>query len=361
MNESNNKVGNLSLEIVLRLSLVALILVWCFQIISPFISLILWGAIIAVSAYSPFLSLAKKLNEKKTRSSVLMTALAVITIIVPLVFLSGSLIDGASELGKQIKAGTLQIDPPADSVQSWPLVGDRVFNAWNDASSNLSSFVQEHKEQIKTIGQKLIAVATGVGAGLSQFIVSIIIAGVFLAYANSIVPAMQNFMRRLVGDQGEDMLILTVATIRSITIGVIGIALFQGIAAGIIMMMGDIPGAGLIAGVIFVGAIAQIPTFIFAIPVIIYQFSVADPTSATLFAIAMIIMSLSDNILKPLLLGRGVDAPMLVILLGAIGGMLLSGVVGLFTGSVVLAMGYTLFLNWLNNSQEKTTTSNPSN
>jgi len=349
MSEPIDNTVSRTLEVAIRLGIVAFILIWCFQILSPFLSLILWGAIIAVSVYSPFIKLSEKLNGSTTKASVIMTGAAIVTIILPLIFLSGSLIDGASNLAEGIKSGTLEISAPAESVKSWPVVGEKAFTAWSDASTNASSFAQEHKEQLKAIGHKLAAVAAGVGAGIGQFIVSLIIAGAFLAYDKSVIPAIRSFMRRLANDKGDSMLTLVVATIRSITVGVIGIALFQGITAGIVMMIAGVPAAGLIAFIIFVTAIAQIPTLVLALPIIAYQYSAVDPTSATIFMVAMLVVGLSDNVLKPLLLGRGVDAPMLVILLGAIGGMLLSGVVGLFTGSVILALGYSLLTSWLRN------------
>lgn len=347
MNQPENSMVNQSVEIAIRLGLIALILAWCFQILSPFISLILWGAIIAVSINKPFLNVVSKFNGNKKRASLLITIGTIAAILIPVILLSGSLIDGASHIGEQIKSGTLDIAPPSKSVQSWPLVGEKVYTTWEDASTNLSDFTKAHSEQFKTVGSKLISLSTGVGAGIFQFIISMIIAGVFLANASVITPTIKRFMSRLAGDKGDAMLTLTTATIQSITVGVIGIALLQGLLSGLAMMIVDIPGAGLLAFLIFVTAIAQIPGLLLAIPIVIYEFSVAAPSVAIFFGIWMILVIMSDVVLKPLLLGRGVDAPMLVILLGAIGGMFLSGIVGLFTGSVVLALGYTLLIAWL--------------
>jgi predicted PurR-regulated permease PerM len=351
MSQTHNKAVDQSVEIALRLGIVILILAWCFQILSPFISLILWGAIIAVSINTPFLKLSKKLNGNKKRASALITVGTIAAIIIPVILLSGSLIDEASSLGKQIKLGTLEIPPPSESVQSWPLVGEKVYTTWSESSNDLSDFAKKHSEQLKIIGHKLVAIATAVSSGIFQFLISMIIAGVFLANVSSISPAMKRFMNRLAGDKGDDILTLTTATIQSITVGVIGIAFIQGLLSGIAMMAVDIPGAGLLAFLIFVTAIAQIPGLLLAIPIVIYEFSVAEPTVAIIFGIWMILVAMCDVVLKPLLLGRGVNAPMLVILLGAIGGMILSGVVGLFTGSVILALGYTLFQAWLKNTE----------
>jgi len=344
--------SNQSLETAIRLGVVFLILAWCFQIIMPFISVILWGAIIAVALYAPFLKLTEKFNGNKKYASLLITIGTITVIFIPMILLSGSLIDGAGSLGEQIKSGTLKISPPSETVQSWPIIGEKVYVALNDVSSSTSSFAKEYAEQINTIGYKLIAIATGVGTGFFQFIISMVIAGVFLNNASTIIPTINRFMSRIADDNGNEILALTTATIRSVTVGIIGIAFIQGLLSGLAMVLVDIPGAGLLALLIFVTAIAQIPGLLFAVPIVIYGFSVAEPSVAIIFGIWMVIVAMSDAVLKPLLLGRGVDAPMLVILLGAIGGMILSGIVGLFTGSVVLAIGYTLVNVWLKAGSE---------
>ena len=140
---------------------------------------------------------------------------------------------------------------------------------------------------------------------------------------------------------------LSTATIRSVAVGVIGIAFIQALLGGLGMMFAGVPAAGLLAIVILVLAIAQLPPILVLLPVIFYVFSVESTTVAVIFMVWSILVSMSDAVLKPIFLGRGVDAPMLVILLGAIGGMITSGIVGLFIGAVILALGYNLYRVWL--------------
>jgi predicted PurR-regulated permease PerM len=132
-----------------------------------------------------------------------------------------------------------------------------------------------------------------------------------------------------------------------VAVGVLGIAVIQGLLAGIGMMLADVPAAGLIAIIVLVFAIAQLPPILVLAPVIFYVFSASSTTVAVIFLIWCLLVSFSDVVLKPLLLGRGVDVPMLVILMGAIGGMITSGIVGLFVGAVILALGFTLFQAWI--------------
>jgi len=344
---TNKNVTQQAIEIAIRLGFILLIVMFCFQILSPFIPVIIWGAIIAVAIYKPFLWLTAKLSGKKKLAATLISLIGIALILVPVISLSGSLIAGATDLGTQITEGTLQIPPPTDNVQSWPLVGEKLYAFWHDVSVNLTATIEQHSEQLSTVGIKLLGLAASVSGGALQFVISMIIAGVFLAGVEGTTKAMHRVMTRLVGEKGEDFLVLSTATVRSVAVGVLGIAVIQSLLAGLGMMFADVPAAGLIAFIVLLFAIAQLPPILVLTPVIFYVFSVASPTVAVIFMIWSLLVSVSDAVLKPLFLGRGVDAPMLVILLGAIGGMIYAGIVGLFTGAVILALGYKLFEAWL--------------
>jgi len=153
---------------------------------------------------------------------------------------------------------------------------------------------------------------------------------------------------RLTGtERGTALTDLSILTVRSVVKGVLGVALIQAALAAIGLVVIDAPAAGLLAGAVLVLAIIQLPPWLVLLPVAIWYYSVAEAVPATLFLVYALAVSLSDAVLKPMLLGRGVDTPMLVILLGAIGGALTEGIVGLFVGAVVLALGYELFTAWL--------------
>ena len=193
----------------------------------------------------------------------------------------------------------------------------------------------------------VIGAAAGVGKGVLLFLVSILIAGAFLVYGQSGSQALETVAARILKGDGKQFVDLAGATIRSVAQGVLGVAVIQAILAGIGMMLVGVPYAGLWALLVLLLAIIQLPPLVVLGPVIVYVFSVETTVPAVLFMIWGLIVSASDTFLKPLFLGRGMDIPMLVILLGAIGGMILSGIIGLFVGAVVLAVGYTLFMAWL--------------
>jgi predicted PurR-regulated permease PerM len=343
----NQPATTLAIEIAVRLGLIFLILAWCLQILTPFIGLVAWGAIIAVAIYNPFQKLVAKLGGRKKLALTLVAVGSIAAILIPVVSLSSSMMESATTIGDQINAGTVEIKPPSESVREWPLIGEKTYNFWHQASVDLSALLQKYPEQLAVAGKKLIGAAKGVGAGIFQFIISMLIAVAFLSSAEGASAAMRRIAVRVAGDQGEPLLTLSTATVRSVAVGVIGIAFIQAVLGGLGMMFAGVPAAGLLAIVILVLAIAQLPPILVLLPVIFYVFSVESTTVAVIFMVWSIIVSMSDAVLKPIFLGRGVDAPMLVILLGAIGGMITSGIVGLFIGAIILALGYTLFQAWI--------------
>lgn len=336
-----------AIEIAIRLGLLFLILAWCLQILSPFVSVVAWGAIIAVAIYTPYLKLVNKLGNKKKLAVALMAVIGIAVILLPVIVLSGSLVDGATKLGSEISNGNVHIPPPSENVRDWPLIGEKIYPAWAQASADLGASLEKYPQQLSAVGKKLLGIAAGVALGVLQFVISTLIAAIFLLNADAVNRGLSKLVNRLTEEKGDELLKLTAATIRSVAVGVIGIAVIQSILGGVGMMLAGVPAAGLLAIIILVLAIAQMPPLLVLIPVSIYVFSVDSSLVAILFLIWSIIVSSSDMVLKPMLLGRGVNIPMLVILLGAIGGMITSGIVGLFIGAVVLGVGYTLLHAWI--------------
>ena len=336
-----------AIEIAIRLGVLFLIFAWCLQIITPFISVIAWGAIIAVAIYKPFLKLVEKLGGRRKLAVTLVALGSIAAVLVPVILLSSSLVESATQIGQEISSGKVNIRPPPESVREWPLIGENTYAFWHQASVDVGALLEKYPDQLSVIGKKMLGAATGVGAGILQFVISMLIAAAFLFGAEAAGAAMHRLARRLAGDSGEPLLTLSTATIRSVAVGVIGIAFIQAMLGGLGMMVAGVPAAGLLAMVILVLAIAQLPPILVLLPVIFFVFAHESTAVAVIFMIWSVIVSMSDAVLKPLLLGRGVDAPMLVILLGAIGGMITSGIVGLFIGAVILALGYKLFQVWI--------------
>jgi len=340
------------IEIVVPIGLILLLLVWCFNIIAPFIAPIVWGVVIAIGTYPMCQWFIKKTNLSNALGTTLFTLLMVLLLITPTVMLTGVMFDDAQTLAKNLDSGTLNIPGPPDVVGDLPLIGDDLKDFWTRVSEDPKATLGQIEPQLKALGKWMLKAAAGAGLGVLMFIFSIIIAGIFMAKADACKKAVLIVCNRLVGERGDRMAALSHKIIQSVITGILGIALIQTLLAGLGFIAMGIPGAGFLSMICLVLAVVQIDILIILIPLSIYAFSFAGTGAAVAFLIWNVAVGLLNNILKPILLGRGVDAPMLVIFLGAIGGLLLSGIIGLFIGPVVLVFGYTLFMDWLAHEAE---------
>jgi predicted PurR-regulated permease PerM len=319
----------------------------CLMIVDPFAGIVVWGIILAVAMYPVHVKLASALGGREKWSAVLIVIIGLVLLLVPGWLVTESSLATAKSVSTQIQDGTLRIRPPPAGVADWPLVGDRVYAAWSAGAQNLDAMIGEYREQLRTAGEWLLRTAGSLAVGLLHFMVSTIIAGVCLLYARSGYELTRAIGSRIEPVRGARLADLSVSTIRSVTTGVLGVAAIQAGLAGIGFALIGVPAAGILTLIILVTAIIQIPAVLIMVPVIIWVFSFADPVPASIFAVWSIVVALSDNVLKPMLLGRGVDLPVLVVLLGAIGGMIKFGVIGLFIGAVILGLGYRIISDWI--------------
>jgi predicted PurR-regulated permease PerM len=336
-----------ALEAFIRIVVVGLLAIWCFKIGRPFIQVVLWGVIIAVALSPSHRKIQSALGGRGKLAAALVTLLALVLVILAGVMLSGTLIDGAKELSIKIKEGTLAVPPAPQSIKSWPVIGKPLHQAWRLASVNLAAALSRFTPQLKAFSHWLLSNAARSGVGILKFMVSIVIAGIFLVKADSGYEAARSMGRRLAGEHGEELVDLAGSTLRSVTKGIIGVAVIQSLLAGVGCLAAGVPGAGLWALLVLILAVAQIPTLLVLGPIVIYVFSTASMVTAVLFTIWSTFVGLCDNFLKPILLGRGVQVPMIIVFIGAIGGFISSGIIGLFIGAIVFVLGYQLFLAWL--------------
>lgn len=345
-------ITNNAIEVTIRLGLLLLLASWCFIIITPFILPVVWGVIIAVAIFPLFAKLKTVLGERNKLAAILYTVIALAFLITPTLMITESVIETAEAVTESYQAGTLEILPPTENVKDWPVIGEDVYSAWSLASRNLEGAFKKYQPQLKNAVGTIASITASAGGVILQFALSIIISGILLANASSAYSLMIKLFSRLTNQKyGQVYTDLSRATIRSVAQGVLGVAIIQAILSAIGMLVMDVPAWGLWTMLILVFAIAQLPPALVLGFVCVYVFSVADTTPAVIFLIYSSIVSVSDGFLKPMFLGRGMETPMLVILLGAIGGMLAFGVIGLFVGAIVLALGYELFLAWLNQNQ----------
>jgi len=335
-----------AVEASIHIGLVVLLVAACFLILRPFIVLISWGIILAIALYPGYRKLQLALGGREVLSAVLLTLLLLALLIVPVVLLAGTLVQGIQAFLTRFKDGTLAIPPPPVSVETWPLIGVPLKRVWSMASTNLISVIKSLATQIKAGVPWLLAASSGIGLAVLQFALSIVVAGILLANARGGAEAAHSLASRLFGNKGAEFEQLAGSTIRSVTTGILGVALIQSVLAGLGFLVAGLPGAGLWAIIFLIAAVLQVGALTL-VPAVIYMFTISSGVKAVVFMIWCIIVALSDNVLKPILLGRGVPVPIAVVFLGAIGGFIAMGIIGLFVGAIALSVGYTLFLGWL--------------
>jgi predicted PurR-regulated permease PerM len=339
------------IEVAIRLGALALLLYWTLLLVSPFISIVIWSAVLSVALYPAFEWISLRLGGRRRLAAGLVTILSLLVIIGPASWLALGLVDSIRLIAERLDLANLTIPPPSSSVKEWPLIGEPIYQFWDLASTNLSAALAQILPQLKPLGSSLLRIGADTGLGIIMFLVSIIVAGFLFSPGPAIVEAVKKFARRLNPTRGEEFVDQAGATIRAVSRGVIGISVLQALLAGIGLMVAGIPQASLITFAVLVLGIIQIGPSIVIIPVIIWSWTFMDTKSALLFTAYMVPVNLLDNLLRPLVMGRGLKTPMLVILIGVIGGTLAYGITGLFLGPIILAVIWELFVSWIDDEK----------
>lgn len=341
------------IDLAIKLGAIALVLITCQKILSPFILPIAWGGIIAIALYPFFKIFSRFLGDRHKLAATIIVIIGVSLVIIPTVKFSTSAAQTTQVFVESLKDGSLEIPAPNISIKEWPLIGQTLYDLWLSASENLESFISTYADEIKTVGSKMLSAAAGIGGVILQFILSMVIAAIFMVKAEACSNGCQILAQRFMDKKGRKLIDTSIATIRSVAVGILGIAIIQALLSGLGMLIAGIPAIGIWVIVVLFLAIVQLPPLLILGPIAAYYFSVAEATPAIIFLIWCLLVSSSDAVLKPIFLGRGMDTPMIVILLGAIGGMITAGIIGLFVGAVFLALGYELMNNWLEQNQNQ--------
>jgi predicted PurR-regulated permease PerM len=337
----------------LQLLALGLLLVACYFILYPFITLMVWATVLAITLYPLQKRIASRLRGRNGLAASIITVLMLAILIAPAVWLLLSTVQEVRELAELYRAGQFNIPPPPENVKGWPLIGNKAFDLWASANSNLTALITEHTDQVKAISLKFLDLLASTGKGILLFTLAVVASGVLLAYAKPSGDFAKTLFIKLLGNMGAEMTDLAEVTVRNVAKGILGVAFIQSMLAGIGFVLAGIPLAGLWIVICLVLAIVQIGILPVSIGVIIYIWGHGTTTTAVLLTIWMLIVGVSDNILKPIMLGKGAPVPMLVVFLGAIGGFMSTGFIGLFTGAIILSVGYKLLLGWLNSAKEE--------
>lgn len=344
---SDDHVVNLSLKIALRLSLTGLLAVFCFRIILPFLIPLVWATILAVALKGVFGKMVAWVGGRRGLAGTLFSLTGIILVVYPSYILGNSLLQSVQALRTQVETGTLQIPGPPANVANVPLVGDRILETWTLASTNLEQAMVQLEPQLTAFARWALGFLAGIGGMILTTVFSLIIAGILLTFAEPAVKAVQTLTEELKGSWDEDLVGMASTTISSVAKGVLGVAVIQSLLCAVGMVVAGVPAAGILTVIVLFLAIIQLPPILIMILPIIWAWGNLGTIWALVFTIYSILASASDTPLKAVFLSRGNVVPMPVVLLGAIGGMVWLGMMGLFLGAVVLSVGYQLLVAWL--------------
>jgi len=336
---------------VLSIAVVTALLVLSLWVLVPFLAAGVWAAMIVVATWPILIKLQASLGGRRLPAVLIMTLAILLLLVVPLwvaITTVADHSDGIVALAKDLMAGGVPSAPAW--IESLPWVGGRLADFWNDAAaSGMTALVQEYvAPHFTDAGHWAIGKIGGLGGLLVQFFLMTLLAALMYARGEAAADLACQFGRRIGGQRGLAAVVLTAKAIRSVALGVGLTALVQSLLGTLGLALAGIPYAGLLGAVMLLLCIAQIGPSLVMVPAVIWLFWKGDQMAWSVFlTIWSVFVIMLDNVLRPWLIRRGADLPLLLILLGVIGGLLTFGLIGIFVGPVVLAVTYTLMIAWL--------------
>jgi predicted PurR-regulated permease PerM len=328
---------------------IAVLAAAAFMVLSPFLTAILWAGIISVTAWPLALRLDAALGGRRGLTVAIITMAILLVMFLPLVLAIGTIVDNAQNLGEQIRfIQSLELPAPPAWVERLPIVGARVASDWR-------AFVAlGPAERAETLGpyvqgalRWMAAEAGSVGAMLLQFLLTAIITAIMLGNGETVRGGILSFAERLAGQQAVDAAILAASAIRGVVLGVVGTALIQTLIGGAGLMIAGVPAAALLSAVMLFLCLAQLGPVLVLAPAVIWLYWSGRSGAGTVLLVISLVAALIDNVIRPVLIRRGADLPLVLIFSGVIGGLIAFGVIGLFIGPVVLAVTHTLLKAWV--------------
>jgi predicted PurR-regulated permease PerM len=336
-------------RIVFQILSIAVLIGAVVWILRPFLISIVWAGMIVVTTWPAFLMLQARLKNKRGLAVAVMTLALLLVVVVPLLSAVGAFIQKAPDIYVWLKSlSTFTIPPPPKWLGTIPLAGQKLTDLWQQATTlgmkGLGTYLAPYAMKAATW---FVSQAGTLGVLAIQFLLTVLIAAILYARGETVSAGVRRFARRLAGQQGETVTILAGKAIRGVALGVVVTALVQAIVAGLGLVITGVPVAVLLTGVVFVFCLAQIGPALVLIPVVIWLYWQHGVFwGSTMVVFSVLSMGL-DNIVRPILIKKGADLPLVLIIAGVIGGLIAFGIIGLFIGPVILAVAQTLLQAWV--------------
>jgi predicted PurR-regulated permease PerM len=339
-------------RIVLSVLLIFILIAASFWILRPFILAVVWAAMIAVSTWPLMRTIQARLRSRAL-AVLVMSAAMVLVFVVPMALAIETLIDNADTIKRLARMlATASIPPAPDWVLRIPLVGPSLADTWAGiAAAGQQGLVSRFAPHAAAAAQLVLDALGSAGILAVQLLLTIVITVIMYTQGEAARAGLIRFGRRLAGQRGEGVVILAGQAIRGVALGVVVTALLQTLAAGIGLVVAGIPFAGLLTGVVLLLCIAQVGPLLVLAPATIWLFWTDQTGWGVALLVWTVVVGAMDNVLRPILIRKGADLPLLLIFAGVLGGLFAFGIIGLFVGPVVLAVTYTLLRDWVNEGE----------
>jgi len=330
---------------VLAIGVMTAASVW---VMRPFVPAVVWATMIVIATWPILLAVQARLGGRRGWAVAVMVVALTALLVVPIWLGISTIAENSDRMGQFIHSlATEGLPPPPGWLERVPFVGPKAVEQWSEFSGRPESLVARIQPHMKEVASWVADKAGGLGSTLVQFALTVLVAGILYASGESAARGVLRFLRRLAGERGENAGRLAGKAVRAVALGIVVTAVAQTLIAGAGLALAGVPHAGLLTAVVFVLCIAQLGPLLVAAPATIWLYTSGSVGRGTLLLVFSVVAVTLDNVLRPVLIKKGADLPLLLILAGVIGGVLSFGIVGLFIGPVLLAVTWTLLASWI--------------
>ncbi|SLN53360.1 putative inner membrane protein [Pseudoruegeria aquimaris] len=334
-------------DLAIRLMFLGLFIYSAIVMVTPLASVFIWAVILCVAIYPIFNKLQALLGGRKSLAATLLVLIGLALTLGPIASAVSGFASLGAEFTEQLAAGKLNLPPPPEGLDDFPLAGPQIKEVWLLFNQNLDVAIVKYSKPILDITSALFGKALGIGLGLLGLALAAIIMGALLAPGPKLVVGVQKFANRIFAPRGGEFVLMAGATIQNVMKGVVGVAAIQAFVVWLLLKLFGIGSATTLAFISLILSIVQIGPGLVLIPVIIYAWSSMSGGMALAFTILAIPTMIMDSFLRPIFISQGLQTPMLVILIGVLGGVMAYGLIGIFMGPVLFAVFYELFTVWI--------------
>lgn len=336
-------------RITLTVLFIGLMIVASLWVLRPFLPAMIWAGTVVVATWPMMVALQSRLGGRRWLAVALMTGIMLLVLVVPLTLAMSTIVEYADDIVGWAKAAVSKgVPPPPDWVGRIPVVGSKVARRWQElAATDHENLATQAAPYARTVVQWVAGRAGDLGGLLVHFLLTVLLTAILYTTGETAASGVRRFARRLAGSRGDDSVVLAGQAVRAVALGVVVTALVQSAASGIGLAIVGIPYAAVLTAIVLILCIAQLGPFLVLAPAVGWLYWSGDAVWGTVLLVWTLVVGVLDNVLRPMLIRRGADLPMLLIFAGVIGGLISFGIIGLFVGPVILAVTYRLLEAWI--------------